>query len=134
MHRITSAQPIRFIHFLLQPFLILLLHFAVILFSGEPGGSVGMIPLLAVYAIAIHMAALLFLYLIVGVLLKYRNRPLWIVTGAIVFELAIILVNEETSLMFLFAQGTDRVVNLSFLLPNMLATIITLLATTKLSK
>lgn len=134
MHRITSAKPIGFIHFLLQPFLILLLHFAVIIFSGEPGGSVGMVPLLAIYAIAIQMAVLLFLYLIVGVLLKHRNKLMWIVTGAIVFELAIILVNGETSLMFLLEQGTDRIVNLSFLLPNVLATIITLLVTMKSSK
>ena len=93
-----------------------------------------MVPLLAIYAIAIQMAVLLFLYLIVGVLLKYRNRLMWIVTGAIVFELAIILVNGQTSLMFLFEQGTDRIVNLSFLLPNVLATTITLLLTTKLKK
>ena len=134
MYRITSAKPIRFIHFLLQPFLILLLHFAVIISSGEPGGSVGMVPLPAIYAIAIQMAVLLFLYLILGVLLKYRNRLMWIVTGAIVFELAIIVLIGESSFMFLFEQGTDRIVNLSFLLPNVLATITTLLVTTKLKK
>lgn len=93
-----------------------------------------MVPLVAIYAIAIQMVVLLFLYLIVGVLLKYRNRLMWIVTGAIVFELMIIALAGETSFMFLFQQGTDRIVNLSFLLPNVLATIITLLVATKLKK
>jgi len=134
MYLIPSAQPMRFSYFLLQSFLILVLHFVVLKLSGEPGGSVGMVPLLAMYALAIQLAVLLFLYLIVAVLLKYRNRLIWIGAGAVVFELATIVLNGETSLMGFFQQGTDRVVNLSFLLPNVLATIITLLVTMKLKK
>lgn len=124
----------RFSYFLLQSFLILVLHFVVLKLSGEPGGSVGMVPLLAMHALAIQLAVLLFLYLIVGVLLKYRNSFIWIGTGAFVFELAAIVVNGETSFMGFFQQGTDRVVNLSFLLPNVIATIVTLLVTRKLQK
>lgn len=93
-----------------------------------------MVPLLLIYALAIQLAVLLFLYLIIAVLVRYRSRVIWIWAGAFVFELAAMRINGETSLRFLFEQGTDRVINLSFLLPNVLATFITLLLTTKLKK
>ncbi|RYE00368.1 MAG: hypothetical protein EOP54_00250 [Sphingobacteriales bacterium] len=78
------------------------------------------------------MGVLLFLYLIAGVLLNYRSRLVWIGTAAIVFELAIIVVNGETSFMGFLQQGTDRLVNMSFLLPNILATSFTLWVAKKL--
>ncbi len=131
MYWIPSSRSMRFSYFLLQPFLILVLHFVVLKLSGEPGGSVGMVPLLAIYAITFQMAIVLFLYLIVGVLLRYRNSFIWIGAGAFVFELATIEMMGTTSLMGLFQQGTDRVINLSFLLPNILATTIMLLVAAK---
>lgn len=93
-----------------------------------------MVPLLAIHAIAIQMTVMLFLYLIVGVLLNYRNSFIWIGAGAFVFELATILVNGESSLTAFCQQGTDRLINLSFLLPNIWAAILMLVLATKLKK
>lgn len=124
---LTNIRPMRFGYFLLQSSLILFFHFVILKLSGAPGAEIGMIPLLTIYAIAIQSGILLLLYLIGAILLNYTNRFVWIAAAALVFELAIILITGEPGITGIFDKGTNGIVSRSFFLPNLIATIITLL-------
>ncbi|OJV50437.1 MAG: hypothetical protein BGO31_13810 [Bacteroidetes bacterium 43-16] len=117
----------RFSYFLLQSFLILVLHFYILNLSGGTGGQIGMVPFFVIYGIAMQLLVLLFLYLIIGLLCHYKNKIMWIAAAAIIFELAIILLTGESSIMGVFKRGIDRWESMSFLIPNLIATTITLL-------
>lgn len=124
---LIPVKPMRFSYFLLQSFLILVLHFFTLKLSGGSGGEIGMVPFFVIYGIAIQLLVLLFLYLIIGLLCHYKNKIVWIGAAAIIFELAIILLTGESSIMAMMKQGIDRWESLSFLIPNLIATAITLL-------